>query len=53
MDGTLTLWLDGHTDVLGRLLLKSFRTFPLTSVLWQGIRRESNFGKIYGGEINL
>ena len=34
-------------------LLKSFRTFPFTSVLWRGMERESDFGKIYGGEINL
>ncbi|RVW39478.1 DNA damage-binding protein 1a [Vitis vinifera] len=27
MDGTLTWWLDGHTDVLGRLLLKFFQDF--------------------------
>ena len=31
MDGTPTWWLDGHTDVLGRLLLKFSRSFPLLS----------------------
>ena len=28
MDGTPTLWLNGHIHVFGRLLLKSFKTFP-------------------------
>ena len=34
MDGMPILWLDGHINVLGRLLLKSFRIFPHTLVLW-------------------
>ena len=42
-----------HRCLWKATLLKSFRTFPFTSVLWRGMERESNFGKIYGGEINL
>lgn len=53
MDGTLTIRLDGHIDILRRLLHKFFRTFPHTSTLWWGMGKESDFGKIYGGEINL
>ena len=31
MDGMTTLWLDGHTDVLGRLLHKAFKNLLHTS----------------------
>ena len=31
MDGTPTWWLDGHTDVLGRLLFKFSRISPFLS----------------------
>lgn len=37
MDETLTIWLDGHTDVFRRLLHKFFR-------------KGSDFGKIYCGK---
>ena len=53
MDGITTFWLDGYIDVLWRLLHKFFKTFPHTPALWWGMGRESDFGKIYGGEINL
>ena len=31
MDETPTWWLDDHTDILGRLLLKFFKISPLLS----------------------
>ena len=31
MDGTPTWWLDDHTDILGRLLLKLSRISPIFS----------------------
>ena len=34
MDEIPTFRLDGHTDALGKLLYKSFRTFHHTPTLW-------------------
>ena len=45
IDGTPTWWLDGHIDVLGRLLLKFSRISPMG--------REFVFGKIFGGVTKL
>ena len=53
MDETSTFWLNGHIDVLGRLLHNSFRNLPHTPTLWWGMVRESSFGKIYGRKVNL
>ena len=53
MDEMPTLWLDGYTDVLGRLSHKSFKNFPHTTTLWWEMGRESDSRKIYGGEVNL
>ncbi|RVX12962.1 Callose synthase 9 [Vitis vinifera] len=53
MDEVPTFWLDGHKDVLGRLLHKSFRIIPHAPALWWGARREYDFGKIIDGDINL
>ena len=53
MDGTPTFQLGGHTNDPRRLLHKCFKTFPCIFALWWGMGRESIFGKIYGGEINL
>ena len=50
MDGMPTWWLDGHTDVLGRLLLKFF---PLLFAWWWAMGREFVFGKIFGGVTKL
>ena len=49
MDGTPTWWIDGHIDVLGRLLLKFSRISPILSAQWWGMGREFVFGKIFGG----
>ena len=46
MDGTQPLWLDGHTNVLGRLLHKSFKLLPHIPALWWGMGRESGSRKI-------
>ena len=53
MDGMSTFWLDGHRNVFGRLLHKSFRNLSHTPVLWWEIGRESDSRKIYGGKVNL
>ena len=36
MDGMSALWLDGHTDVLERLLHKSFKNLPHTFAMVGG-----------------
>lgn len=50
MDETPTFWLDGHTNVLERLLHKSFTNLPHIPALWWGMGREFSYGKIYGGK---
>ena len=53
-NGTLTFWLDGHMDVLGRPLHKFSKTFLHTFALWwvMGDGSEFVYEKICGGEIN-
>ena len=46
-DETPTSWLDGHANVLEKLLYKSFRVLPYVLALWLGRGRESGYGKIY------
>ena len=53
IDGTPTWWLDGHTNVLGRLLHKSFRILPHILALWWGMERKSVSRKIYDGVVNF
>ena len=53
MDEMSTFWLHGHTDVLGRLLHKSFRILPHILALWWGMERKSVSRKIYDGVVNF
>ena len=53
MVGMPTLQSDGHIVVLGRLLHKSFRSFPSLLSLWQDIGKEFGSGKTFGGGTNL
>ena len=53
MDGMPTLQSDGRIVVLGRLLHKSFRSFPSLLGLQQEMGKEFGFGKTCGEGINL
>ena len=46
MDGTPTFWLDGHMDVLRRLLYKSFKFLSHTSALWWGMGENPILGRL-------